>query len=41
LLRTSPRGHTGERSMRNLIIALSTLIGVALVAASAMSRVTF
>jgi len=33
--------NTGERSMRNLIIALVTLIGVLLVAANAAGRASF
>jgi hypothetical protein len=35
LLRTHIRGSTGERRMRNLILALATLAGVVMVAVSA------
>lgn len=38
LLRTHLERTTGERRMRNLIIALVTLAGVLLVAANAMSQ---
>jgi hypothetical protein len=35
------RTNGGARAVRNLIIAVATLIGVLLVAAGAVSRVTF
>jgi hypothetical protein len=41
LLRNPREDHTGERRMRNLILALATLVGVLLVAASAVSRASF